>query len=148
MFLPSIRLDENEPLLPMFIVLPRVRVKTYTDSFRRSPKAAFLLSHSYGVNTCPVCLDGLAQRDPVKMPCGHVVCLVCVTNWIERERTCPYCKGDVPDDFKISPTKLIRYNVFIKTQVAQAQGAIVNTYILCNRPYIIVLFVEITVTYV
>ena len=121
MFLPSIRLDENEPLLPMFIVLSCVRVKTYTDSFRRSPKAAFLLSHSYGVNTCPVCLDGLAHKDPVKMPCGHVVCLVCVTNWIERERTCPYCKEDVPDDFKISPTKLIRYNVFIKAQVAQAR---------------------------
>ncbi|XP_022783821.1 E3 ubiquitin-protein ligase rnf213-alpha-like [Stylophora pistillata] len=63
---------------------------------------------SYGVNTCPVCLDGLAQKDPVKMPCGHVICLVCVSNWIERERTCPYCKGDVPDDFKILPTKLIR----------------------------------------
>ena len=121
MFLPSIRLDENEPLLPMFIVLPRVRVKTYTDSFRRSPKAAFLLSHSYGVNTCPVCLDGLAQKDPVKMPCGHVICLACITSWIERERKCPCCKRDVPDDFKILPTKLVRYNVFIVAQVAQAR---------------------------
>ena len=121
MFLPSIRLDENEPPLPMFIVLPRVRVKTYTDSFRRSPKAAFLLSHSYGVNTCPVCLDGLAQKDPVKMPCGHVICLACITSWIERERKCPCCKRDVPDDFKILPTKLVRYNVFIVAQVAQAR---------------------------
>ena len=121
MFLPSIRLDENEPLLPMFVVLPRVRVKTYTDSFRRSPKAAFLLSHSYGVNTCPVCLDGLAQKDPVKMPCGHVICLACITSWIERERKCPCCKRDVPDDFKILPTKLVRYNVFIVAQVAQAR---------------------------
>ena len=121
MFLPSIRLDENEPLLPMFIVLPRVRVKTYTDSFRRIPKAAFLLSHSYGVNTCPVCLDGLAQKDPVKMPCGHVICLACITSWIERERKCPCCKRDVPDDIKILPTKLERYNVFIVAQVAQAR---------------------------
>ena len=121
MFLPSIRLDENEPLLPMFIVLPCVRVKTNTDSFRRSPKAAFLLSHSYGVNTCPVCLDGLAQKDPVKMPCGHVICLACITSWIERERKCPCCKRDVPDDFKILPTKLVRYNVFIVAQVAQTR---------------------------
>ncbi|XP_020616495.1 E3 ubiquitin-protein ligase RNF213-like [Orbicella faveolata] len=63
---------------------------------------------SYGVNTCPVCLEGLAGKDPVKMPCGHVICLVCVSNWIERERTCPLCKQDVPDDFKILSTKFIR----------------------------------------
>ena len=121
MFLPSIRVNENEPLLPVFIVLSCVRLKTYTDNFRRSPKAAFLLSHSYGVNTCPVCLDGLAQKDPVKMPCGHVICLACITSWIERERKCPCCKRDVPDDFKILPTKLVRYNVFIVAQVAQAR---------------------------
>ncbi|XP_078381354.1 E3 ubiquitin-protein ligase rnf213-alpha-like isoform X3 [Oculina patagonica] len=63
---------------------------------------------SYGVNTCPVCLEGLAGKDPVKMPCGHVICLVCVSHWIERERTCPLCKQDVPDDFKILSTKFVR----------------------------------------
>ena len=73
------------------------------------------------MNTCPVCLDGLAQKDPVKMPCGHVICLACITSWIERERKCPCCKRDVPDDFKILPTKLVRYNVFIVAQVAQAR---------------------------
>ena len=73
------------------------------------------------MNTCPVCLDGLAQKDPVKMPCGHVICLACITSWIERERKCPCCKGDVPDDFKILPTKLVRYNVFIVAQVAQSR---------------------------
>ncbi len=72
-----------------------------------------LLSHSYGVNTCPVCLEGLAGKDPVKMPCGHVICLVCVSHWIERERTCPLCKQDVPDDFKILSTKFVRYSAVI-----------------------------------
>ena len=131
MFLPSIRVNENEPLLPVFIVLSCVRLKTYTDNFRRSPKAAFLLSHSYGVNTCPVCLDGLAQKDPVIMPCGHVICLVCATNWIERERRCPYCMEDVPDGFKIIPTELIRYNVIIKAQVAHARTESHRKYVHC-----------------
>ncbi|KAJ7339580.1 hypothetical protein OS493_005983 [Desmophyllum pertusum] len=63
---------------------------------------------SYGINTCPVCLDGLAGKNPVKMHCDHVICLDCVSQWIERERTCPLCKQDVPDDFKISSTKSIR----------------------------------------
>lgn len=57
-----------------------------------------------------MCLEGLAGKDPVKMPCGHVICLNCVTHWIERERTCPLCKQDVPDDFKLLSTKSVRYN--------------------------------------
>lgn len=50
------------------------------------------------------------------MPCDHVICLVCVTNWIERERTCPLCKQDIPDDFKILSTKSIRYSKVILIQ--------------------------------
>ena len=64
---------------------------------------------SYGVTTCPVCLEGLAEKDPVKLPCNHVVCLPCISNWVEKERKCPVCKQDVPENFRITSTKAVRY---------------------------------------
>ncbi|XP_068694638.1 E3 ubiquitin-protein ligase rnf213-alpha-like [Montipora foliosa] len=66
---------------------------------------------SYGVTTCPVCLEGLAEKDPVKMPCSHVICLSCISHWIAQERKCPLCKQEVPEHFKIESTKDIRQAV-------------------------------------
>ncbi|XP_068694646.1 E3 ubiquitin-protein ligase rnf213-alpha-like isoform X2 [Montipora foliosa] len=66
---------------------------------------------SYGVTTCPVCLEGLAEKDPVKMPCSHVICLSCISHWIAQERKCPLCKVEVPEHFKIKSTKDIRQAV-------------------------------------
>jgi len=65
---------------------------------------------SYGVNTCPVCLEGLAGKDPVKMPCSHVICLVCISQWIAQERSCPLCKQEVPEAFRVMSTKAVRYD--------------------------------------
>ena len=73
-----------------------------------------------------MCLEGLAGKDPVKMPCGHVICLLCVTNWIERERTCPLCKQDVPDDFKLSSSKSIRYNALIIRSTTKDLNSFLN----------------------
>ncbi|KAK2555497.1 E3 ubiquitin-protein ligase rnf213-alpha [Acropora cervicornis] len=63
---------------------------------------------SYGVTTCPVCLEGLAEKDPVRLPCNHVVCLPCISNWVEQERKCPVCKQDIPENFRITSTKAVR----------------------------------------
>ena len=71
-----------------------------------------LLFHSYGVNTCPVCLEGLVGRDPVKMPCSHVICLPCISEWTSQERSCPMCKQQIPEDFRIQSTKIIRLDFF------------------------------------
>ena len=76
-----------------------------------------------------MCRDSLAHKDPVKMPCGHVICLVCVTNWIERERTCPYCKGDLPDNFKVLSTKFIRYDELNYAQVARTEPESLRKYV-------------------
>ncbi|XP_067056125.1 E3 ubiquitin-protein ligase rnf213-alpha-like isoform X2 [Acropora muricata] len=68
----------------------------------------------FGITTCPVCLEGLAEKDPVEMPCSHVVCLPCISNWIAQERPrtqCPVCKQDVPENFKITSTKAVRHAV-------------------------------------
>ena len=68
--------------------------------------------HSYGVNTCPVCLEGLVGRDPVKMPCSHVICLPCISEWTSQERSCPMCKQQIPEDFRIQSTRIIRLDFF------------------------------------
>ena len=68
--------------------------------------------HSYGVNTCPVCLEGLVGKDPVKIPCSHVICLTCISEWTSQERSCPMCKRQIPEDFRIQSSKIIRLDFF------------------------------------
>ena len=70
------------------------------------------LFHSYGVNTCPVCLEGLVGKDPVKIPCSHVICLTCISEWTSQERSCPMCKRQIPEDFRIQSSKIIRLDFF------------------------------------
>lgn len=34
-------------------------------------------------------------RGPVKLHCGHIFCDDCVSEWLERERTCPMCRAAI-----------------------------------------------------
>jgi hypothetical protein len=44
-------------------------------------------------NCCPICQD--AYREPTKLTCGHIFCNDCLSEWFERERTCPMCRAAV-----------------------------------------------------
>ena len=79
---------------------------------------------SYGVNTCPVCLEGLLGKDPVKIPCSHVICLTCISEWTSQERSCPMCKRQIPEDFRIQSSKIIRLDFFsyLKWLVSQLES--------------------------
>jgi Ring finger domain len=45
---------------------------------------------------CPICQD--LPREPLKLQCGHIFCETCITEWLDRERTCPMCRSTVRHD--------------------------------------------------
>lgn len=60
-------------------------------------------------NICIICMDELIpeQRShrriskkytPKRLPCGHVLHLCCLKNWMERSQTCPICRLPVFDE--------------------------------------------------
>ena len=59
-----------------------------------------------------MCLDDLVGKDPVKIPCSHVICLHCISEWIVQERNCPMCRQDIPEDFRIQSTQIIGLDFF------------------------------------
>lgn len=40
---------------------------------------------------CVVCQDEL--RSPLRLPCGHMFCEECISEWLERQATCPTCRA-------------------------------------------------------
>ena len=40
---------------------------------------------------CAICQEKYSQ--PIKLRCKHVFCEECVSEWFERERTCPLCRA-------------------------------------------------------
>ena len=44
-----------------------------------------------GGDCCAICQEKYCQ--PIKLRCKHVFCEECVSEWFERERTCPLCRA-------------------------------------------------------
>eukprot|EP01105_Mastigella_eilhardi_P001671 TRINITY_DN119_c0_g1_i5.p1 TRINITY_DN119_c0_g1~~TRINITY_DN119_c0_g1_i5.p1 ORF type:complete len:409 (-),score=113.66 TRINITY_DN119_c0_g1_i5:77-1303(-) len=44
-------------------------------------------------NTCPICQD--APTDPVVLPCHHVFCEECISEWLAGQKTCPMCRDAI-----------------------------------------------------
>ena len=60
-------------------------------------------------NICIICMDELIHstnqqtwknknKKPKRLPCGHILHLSCLKNWMERSQTCPICRLPVFDD--------------------------------------------------
>lgn len=48
---------------------------------------------------CAICLRDQALGDTVsKLPCGHIFCPGCVTDWLKRNCTCPVCRYELETD--------------------------------------------------
>ena len=50
---------------------------------------------------CPTCKE--TMKDPVQLPCQHIVCLQCLQDlWENEDRQCPECKQEYPQDFELA----------------------------------------------
>ena len=49
-------------------------------------------------NTCSICLELLYK--PSKIPCGHYFCIQCLKDWFLKNRICPNCRSEIPEEYK------------------------------------------------
>jgi hypothetical protein len=47
-------------------------------------------------NDCPICYE--TPRKPVTLRCQHIFCEVCITEWLDREKTCPICRIQIESE--------------------------------------------------
>lgn len=55
-------------------------------------------------NDCRICYDIIAESSLAILPCSHVFCYDCITPFVEKSKTCPLCRHEVPkvsDVFRI-----------------------------------------------
>lgn len=50
---------------------------------------------------------------PVRIPCGHVFCFLCVKGAARQANKCPMCRQHIPVDFDKNPNVLERQEVEI-----------------------------------
>ena len=54
------------------------------------------LQEDQGKEECHVCTSKKDQLEfSTIVPCGHSFCKTCLDQWIDRNRTCPTCRGNV-----------------------------------------------------
>uniref|UniRef100_A0A8C5INE1 RING-type E3 ubiquitin transferase n=1 Tax=Junco hyemalis TaxID=40217 RepID=A0A8C5INE1_JUNHY len=55
--------------------------------------SSLLFLHSrHGLEPCPICLG--EPKDPVCLPCNHVFCHKCISQWlVPAQMYCPYCRA-------------------------------------------------------
>lgn len=67
--------------------------KTTTAALNRTTRVQHWRS-AMGDKTCPVCLNDFKPNRRVRrLPCGHLFCNVCITQWLVHEHAvCPICR--------------------------------------------------------
>ena len=45
---------------------------------------------------CGICQDGLMNNEITILFCGHKFHEICISNWFELSRSCPYCRQFEP----------------------------------------------------
>nr|XP_016935957.2 uncharacterized protein LOC108014373 [Drosophila suzukii] len=71
---------ENSPVVDLDDVSPPKRA-------HRDPE----LSQREDAYKCPVCMEGVRDREPVSTKCGHVFCRECIQTAISSTHKCPMC---------------------------------------------------------
>ncbi|XP_074397014.1 E3 ubiquitin-protein ligase RNF213 isoform X2 [Zonotrichia albicollis] len=60
----------------------------------------------HGLEVCPICLG--EPKDPVCLPCNHVFCHKCISQWlVPAQMYCPYCRA-VVEDLELTVTEELR----------------------------------------
>ena len=63
---------------------------------------------------CCICTGVL--QDPVESPCRHVFCTSCVKPWINKNSTCPQCRGKIYEK-DLKPVVPILKNIIDKQKI-------------------------------
>ena len=63
---------------------------------------------------CCICTGVL--EDPVESPCRHVFCSPCVKPWINKNSTCPQCRGNIYEK-DLKPVVPILKNIIDKQKI-------------------------------
>jgi E3 ubiquitin-protein ligase RNF146 len=50
---------------------------------------------------CAICLQPCVH--PVRLPCSHMFCYLCMKGVAVRNRRCALCRADIPEDFVRRP---------------------------------------------
>ncbi|KAL1250370.1 hypothetical protein QQF64_021375 [Cirrhinus molitorella] len=61
-------------------------------------------SPSLPIPECAICLQSCVH--PVRLPCRHIFCFLCVKGASWHSKRCALCRGEVPEDFLERPTLL------------------------------------------
>ncbi|KAM6344814.1 E3 ubiquitin-protein ligase RNF213 isoform 2-T4 [Alca torda] len=78
----------------------------------------------YDLKSCPICLR--EPKDPVCLPCCHVVCQKCIRTWlVPAQMHCPYCRVALED---------VNLNVSVELRDAIARNALFRQR--CNNFFI------------
>ena len=101
---PSCAEPLQDGALPKNFALRDLRVDLSDADFLRADAAEL----ADGAGACPVCLDGLADKAPLLLGCGHTVCAECVLGLALRGRggsaRCPLCvrHTSLPHDLRLN----------------------------------------------
>lgn len=68
---------------------------------------------------CPVCQD--EPVNPVKLPCSHVFCYLCVKGVAARSGSCALCRQRIPIDYIESPSVLNADSLHVKLQNSSSE---------------------------
>jgi len=108
-FVPPIRSARNRaPDAVIDLCTPdgaRRRLETHTNDsptiqnrrpvlarrIENSPVVDVELSQREDAYKCPVCMEGVRDREPVSTKCGHVFCRECIQTAISSTHKCPMC---------------------------------------------------------
>merc|ERR1712071_80275 len=90
--------EESEDLLCVAVAFPLKEA----DSAVGITKTELVES----VIECAVCLQSCIH--PVKLPCSHIFCYLCVKGVAFQSRRCAMCRQDIPADFLLHPQLIDR----------------------------------------
>nr|CCA15828.1 conserved hypothetical protein [Albugo laibachii Nc14] len=68
-----------------------------------------------GSTDCSICYERMKR--PVKLSCSHIFCEECVSEWLDREHSCPLCRASVRSaDSSITQTNSARFPIQSRPQ--------------------------------
>uniref|UniRef100_A0A8C3MIP0 RING-type E3 ubiquitin transferase n=1 Tax=Geospiza parvula TaxID=87175 RepID=A0A8C3MIP0_GEOPR len=65
------------------------------------------LDSRHGLEPCPICLG--EPKDPVCLPCNHVFCHKCISQWlVPAQMYCPCCRAAVEEEVELTVSEELR----------------------------------------